>query len=97
MQEEKQSISDLISSAILDSNVKGGLKWPLGTANSGARYSVIGVWHTKSEFYSNSSTRLKVREADRYDFLTSAGSVSREISLKLVGMARILMVRPVFV
>lgn len=89
--DEKQSISDLISSAILDPNVKGGLKWPLGIANSGARYSVIGVWHTKSEFYSNSSMKLKVREADRYDFLTSAGYVTWEISLKLTGMARILM------
>lgn len=89
--EEKQNIGDLISSAILDPNVKGGLRWPLGVANSGARYSVIGVWHTNNEFYSNSSMRLKVREADRYDFLSSTGCVTREIVLKLTGIARNLM------
>lgn len=86
--EEKQTIRDLVNSAMLDQNLKGGLKWPLGKANSGARYSVVGVWHTKIEFYRNSSMKLKMREADRYDFLTSTGEVTREVVLKLTGLTK---------
>lgn len=89
--EEKQNIKDLIDSAIPDQNLKGGLKWPLGKANSGSRYSIVGVWHTKTESFSKPSMRLKIREADRYDFLTSAGEVTREIVLKLTGITKSLL------
>ncbi|RVW60573.1 hypothetical protein CK203_064969 [Vitis vinifera] len=84
--DEKQSISNLISSAILDPDVKGGLRWPFGKESSGDRYSVIGVWHIKAKAYTNSSVRLRVRDADRFDFRTSAGEVAREITLKMTGL-----------
>ena len=78
------SVRDLINSAVLDSDMKGGLRWPLGEeASSGGRYSVIGVWHTVTKAYKSSSFRLKVRDADRFDFRSGAGEAAREIYLKL--------------
>uniref|UniRef100_A0A7N2LAV7 DUF7903 domain-containing protein n=1 Tax=Quercus lobata TaxID=97700 RepID=A0A7N2LAV7_QUELO len=81
--DEMQSIRSLINSAILDQDVKGGLRWPLGKASSGGRYCVVGVWHTIAKDYKSSSLSLKVRHADRYDFRTSTGEATREINLKL--------------
>ncbi|KAJ6349416.1 hypothetical protein OIU77_006906 [Salix suchowensis] len=82
-EDEKNSISDLINSAVLDSDMKGGLRWPLGKASSGGRYSVIGAWHTVTKAYKSSSFRLKVRDADRFDFQSGSGEATREIYLKL--------------
>ncbi|XP_061987750.1 uncharacterized protein LOC133706269 isoform X2 [Populus nigra] len=81
--EEMNSLRDLINSAVLDSDMKGGLRWPLGEASSGGRYSVIGAWHSVTKAYKNSSFRLKARDADRYDFRTGTGETTREIYLKL--------------
>ncbi|KAJ6858331.1 hypothetical protein NC652_040797 [Populus alba x Populus x berolinensis] len=81
--DEMNSITDLINSAVLDSDAKGGLRWPLGKASSGGRYSVTGAWHTVTKAYKSSSFRLKVRDADRFDFRSGAGEAAREIYLKL--------------
>ncbi|KAF8039229.1 hypothetical protein BT93_B1704 [Corymbia citriodora subsp. variegata] len=83
---EKNSIRDLVNSAVLDSNVKGGLRWPLEKASSGDRYGVNGVWHTISSSYRNSLMRLKVRHAERFDMRSSHSKVTEEITLKLNGM-----------
>ncbi|KAF8039250.1 hypothetical protein BT93_B1713 [Corymbia citriodora subsp. variegata] len=85
-EEEKNSIRDLISSAVIDSSVKGGLRWPLGKESSGDRYSIVGVWHTISKSYKNASMRLKMRHADRFDFRISQGEVTEETVLKLKGI-----------
>jgi hypothetical protein len=81
--EEMNSLRDLINSAVLDSDMKGGLRWPLGEASSGGRYSVIGVWHTVTKAYKSPSFRLIARDADGYDFKTGIGETLREIYLKL--------------
>ncbi|KAL9381942.1 hypothetical protein Peur_024977 [Populus x canadensis] len=82
--EEMNSLRDLINSAVLDSDMKGGLRWPLGEeASSCGRYSVIGVWHTVTKAYKSSSFRLKARDADGYNFKTGTGETLREIYLKL--------------
>ncbi|KAJ6854810.1 hypothetical protein NC651_039692 [Populus alba x Populus x berolinensis] len=82
--EEMNSLRDLMNSAVLDSDMKGGLRWPLGEeASSGGRYSVIGVWHTVTKAYKSSSLRLKARDADGYNFKTGTGETLREIYLKL--------------
>ncbi|KAG6737481.1 hypothetical protein POTOM_059005 [Populus tomentosa] len=82
--EEMNSLRDLINSAVLDSDMKGGLRWPLGEeASSGGRYSVIGVWHTVTKAYKSSSFRLKLRDVDGYDFKTGTGETRRGIYLKL--------------
>ncbi|KAA3473007.1 dna-directed rna polymerase subunit alpha [Gossypium australe] len=85
-EDEMQSIKNLIDSAVLDPDVKGGLRWSFGKATSGDRYSVVGVWHTTSTAYQNSSIRLKVRYADRFDFKTTYGEDSKEVILKLKGI-----------
>ncbi|KAI9077923.1 hypothetical protein K1719_040052 [Acacia pycnantha] len=81
--DEMQCIQDLIHSAILDPNVKGGLRWALGKTCSGDRFSVVGVWHTITKSYRTPSLRLKVRHADRFDFRTSTGESASEVYLKL--------------
>ncbi|KAL4598031.1 hypothetical protein ACB092_11G030000 [Castanea dentata] len=88
--DEMQSIRSLINSAILDPDVKGGLRWPLGRTSSGGRYCVVGVCHTIAKDYKSSSLRLKVRRVDRYDFRTSIGVVTREINLKLKNIVSLL-------
>lgn len=81
--DETVSIGDVINSAELDSGVKGGLRWPLGKASSGGRYSVCGVWHTITKAYKTSSVKLKTRHADRFDFRSGTGEATREVYLKL--------------
>ncbi|PIN11154.1 hypothetical protein CDL12_16248 [Handroanthus impetiginosus] len=88
--EEFENIKSLISSARLDSEVKGGLRWPLGKQSSGDRYTVIGVWHTNAKTFRNSLMRLKLRHADRFDFRTSRGEVANEVSLKMPGVVSLL-------
>ncbi|XP_039045464.1 uncharacterized protein LOC120185265 isoform X2 [Hibiscus syriacus] len=90
-EDEMQSIQNLIDSAVLDPDEKGGLRWPFGKASSGNRYNVVGVWHTMSSAYENSSIRLKVRHADRIDFRTTYGEASKEVFLKLKGIVSGLM------
>ncbi|KAK1295241.1 hypothetical protein QJS10_CPA16g00696 [Acorus calamus] len=84
--EEKQSLNQLIKSAIMDPSVKGGLRWPLGKESIGERFSVVGVGHTKFKAYKSPTMRLKIRHADRFDFLTNSGEATNEINLKLKGI-----------
>lgn len=94
--DEIRSIRDLINSAVLDTSVKGGLRWSFGKASAG-KYEVVGVWHTIAKtYYISPSMRLKVRHADRFDFRTCVGEASREITLKLKGVASKFLVSPAF-
>ncbi|KAI3470400.1 hypothetical protein Pfo_027063 [Paulownia fortunei] len=88
--EELENIKSLINSARLDSEVKGGLRWPFGKQSSGDRYTVVGIWHTNAEKFRNSSMRLKVRHADRFDFRSSSGEVAKEVSVKMPGIVSLL-------
>lgn len=81
--EEVHSIRNLINSAVLDPEVKGGLRWPMGLGYYGNRYRVIGVWHTKVKSYKSPSLRLKVRYADRSDFKSGTGEATMEITMRL--------------
>ncbi|XP_055960958.1 uncharacterized protein LOC126671669 isoform X2 [Mercurialis annua] len=85
-EDEINSIKELVSSAVLDSDVKGGLRWPVGKTSSGDRFSVVGVWHTVTRAYSSPSLRLKVRHADRYDFRMGFGESGKEVHMKLKGI-----------
>ncbi|KAJ4968399.1 hypothetical protein NE237_015100 [Protea cynaroides] len=87
---EMDGIKNLIASAIIDPDAKGGLRWPLGKETSGDRYTVVGVWHTKAKSFRNSSIRIKLRDADRFNFVTSTGEVSKEVSLKMTGINKLL-------
>ncbi|XP_070665312.1 uncharacterized protein [Malus domestica] len=80
---EMQRIRDVNSSAILDSNVKGGLRWPLGKAFSEGRYNVVGIWHIFTTTYENPTLKLKLRHANHFDFTASARETSWEVRLFL--------------
>ncbi|KAG5224174.1 bidirectional sugar transporter NEC [Salix suchowensis] len=81
--DEMNSLRDLINSAVVDSDMKGGLRWPLGKTSSGGRYRVVVVWHIVTKAYTSSSFRLKARDANRYDFRTGTGETTTQIYLKL--------------
>ncbi|XP_042517480.1 uncharacterized protein LOC122091534 [Macadamia integrifolia] len=90
LHEEMDGIKKLIASAIIDQDAKGGLRWPLGKETFGDRYIIVGVWHTKAKTFKNSSMRIKLRDADRFDFIASSGEVAKEASLKLTGINTLL-------
>ncbi|CAN6575354.1 unnamed protein product [Malus baccata var. baccata] len=81
--DEMQSITDLINSAILDPDLKGGLRWPPGKESSGDKYTVVRVCHGMGSTYRNSSLGLKVKHYDRFDLRTLTGEASWGISLML--------------
>ncbi|KAK9919320.1 hypothetical protein M0R45_027924 [Rubus argutus] len=70
-------IKDLINSAVVDPDVKGGLRWLID------RFHVIGNWHTITTTYKNPSLTLKIRHANRFAFTTSTGDTTLEIRLFL--------------
>ncbi|ONK58373.1 uncharacterized protein A4U43_C09F11580 [Asparagus officinalis] len=86
--EENEAINKLVKSAIIDPDVKGGLRWPLGEESVADRFCIIGVWHTKFKAFKNQSTRIKLRHADRFDHRTSTGEASNEVMLKLIGISK---------
>ncbi|OVA17184.1 hypothetical protein BVC80_1301g16 [Macleaya cordata] len=81
--DEKLSLRNLIKSAVVDPDVKGGLRWPLGKESFGDRYCIVGVWHIKAKSFKNSVMRITLRHADRFDFRTSTGEVANEVILKM--------------
>ncbi|XP_070665357.1 uncharacterized protein [Malus domestica] len=81
--DKMRSISDLINSAILVPDEKGGLRWPQGKESSGNKYKVVRVWHIIANTYRNSSLRLEVKHTDRFDFRTLTGGASWGTSLVL--------------
>ncbi|XP_062084279.1 uncharacterized protein LOC133790610 isoform X2 [Humulus lupulus] len=90
--DDKQSINEIIDSAILDREVKGGLRWPLGKSSvSGDKFGVTSVWHVTSKTYKNPSLKLKIKNVDRYRFISSSGQATREVVVMLKGVASELM------
>ncbi|KAI3862376.1 hypothetical protein MKX03_014394 [Papaver bracteatum] len=85
--EEKHDLGKLIESAIVDQNVKGGLRFPLGNESFEGRYFVVGTGHTTLTAYKNSSIRVKLNEADRYDFIASTAEVTNHVVLKMTGLS----------
>ncbi|KAK2638076.1 hypothetical protein Ddye_025871 [Dipteronia dyeriana] len=86
LNDEMHSIRNIVNSAILDPEVKGGLRWPLGKPCSGDRYSVIGVWHMIAKKYKSPLLNLKARHVDRFDFKVTIDESTVEVNLKLRGI-----------
>lgn len=76
--------------------MKGGLRWPLGKESFGDRFNVVGVWDTKAKTFKSSSIRLKLRDADQFDFRTSTGEVAKEVSMKMTGIKAHFLVSSVY-
>lgn len=85
--EVENAVKSLVSTAIIDPNVKGGVRWPLGKESIGERFSIVGVWHTDYKAFRNETMRLKLRHADRFDHRTSTGGVSDEVTFKLTAIS----------
>ncbi|CAL4969248.1 unnamed protein product [Urochloa decumbens] len=86
--EVENALKSLVSSAVIDPDVKGGLRWPLGKESIGERFSIVGAQHTNYKAFRNETLRLKLRHADRFDHRSSTGEVSNEVTFKLTGMSR---------
>ncbi|TXG66243.1 hypothetical protein EZV62_007518 [Acer yangbiense] len=81
--DEMHSIRNIINSAIIDPEVKGGLRWPYGKACSGDRFAVVNIWHTIAKKYKSRSLSLMARRVVRFDFRNAYGEDSIEVNLKL--------------
>ncbi|RZC62212.1 hypothetical protein C5167_023970 [Papaver somniferum] len=84
---EKLDITNLIKSAVIDRTVLGNLRWPLGIKYCGGRYSVIATAYTKCKYFKNSLTSMKLSDYDRYDYWTLKRDVTKQVSLKMTGIA----------
>ncbi|XP_074566315.1 uncharacterized protein LOC141822912 [Curcuma longa] len=87
----KDSIKRLVSDAIIDPNVKGGLRWSLGKDSVNGTCSIVGVWHVKYKNFKSQNMRINFRYADRIHHITSFGRVSNEVNFKLTGVSQQLM------
>ncbi|KAK3197931.1 hypothetical protein Dsin_021346 [Dipteronia sinensis] len=81
--DEMHIIGNIINSAIIDPEVKGGLRWPYGKACSGDRFAVVEIWHTIAKKYKSRSLSLMARHVDRFNFEDANGQASIEVYLKL--------------
>ncbi|KAI3980396.1 hypothetical protein MKX01_003935 [Papaver californicum] len=84
---EKLDITNLIKSANIDPTVAGNLRWPQGIKYCGGRYSVIGTAYTKCKYFKKSLTAIKLSDYDRYDYWTLKRDVTKQVSLKMTGIA----------
>ncbi|CAN6475556.1 unnamed protein product [Victoria cruziana] len=85
--EEKESIMEVVDSAIIDPSVKGGLRWPLGKDSAGGRFYVLETFHMLSKSFVGQTVKLKLRTADRF-YQSSYGKISEEVSMKLIGLSK---------
>ncbi|CAH2058823.1 unnamed protein product [Thlaspi arvense] len=82
-EKEISDIKELLDSATVDPNVKGGLRWPLGKSSSRDGYRVFEVCHVRATIYKNRTLRLRIRETDRFNERTGTGAVKKEVTLIL--------------
>ncbi|XP_044481788.1 uncharacterized protein LOC123208380 [Mangifera indica] len=80
------TISNLINSAVVDPEKKGGFRWPQTAFSQSSRYRVVAIWHTISEVYATPSLILNIRSARRYNFDTATEEATREVNLKFKGI-----------
>ncbi|KAI3862368.1 hypothetical protein MKX03_014386 [Papaver bracteatum] len=85
--EEKHGLRKFLSSAVLDSNERGGLRFPLGYESFEGRYNVVGTGHTTMRTFKNSSIRIKFTESDRYEFVTRTAEVTNHVVLIMNGIS----------
>ncbi|XP_058103282.1 uncharacterized protein LOC131246853 [Magnolia sinica] len=83
-----RAVRELIKSAKIDPNAKGGLSWPPGKESFGDRFSVSAVWHTKFKVFKGPTMTVKLRDADRFDFKSSTVQVTKEVIVKMTEIAR---------
>ncbi|KAL0710935.1 hypothetical protein Bca4012_017913 [Brassica carinata] len=65
-EKETSNIQGILDLATIDSNVEGGLRWPLGKPSSEKGYKVLEVCHVRATTYKNQTLRLRVRETNGF-------------------------------
>ncbi|CAF2094811.1 BnaAnng13270D [Brassica napus] len=83
---ELSNIQGLLSSAIVDLNVKGRLRWPLGTTSSEGGYKIFEVCHVRVTIYKKHTLGLKVRETDGFNERNGTGEIAKGVTLILKEM-----------
>ncbi|KAG2326460.1 hypothetical protein Bca52824_009188 [Brassica carinata] len=78
---ELSNIQGLLSSAFVDLNVKGRLRWPLGTTSSKGGYKIFEVCHVKVTIYKKHTLGLKVRETDGFSERNGTGEIAKGVTL----------------
>ncbi|XP_074568444.1 uncharacterized protein LOC141824986 isoform X2 [Curcuma longa] len=84
----KDGIKRLVSNAVIDPNVKGGLRWSLGKDSVDGTFSIIEVCHVKYKNFKSQNMRINFRYADRIHHKTSFGEVSNEVFFKFPGVSQ---------
>ncbi|KAG6478615.1 hypothetical protein ZIOFF_062058 [Zingiber officinale] len=84
----KDVIKRLVSDAIIDPNVKGGLRWSLGKDSVDGTCSITDVWHIKCKNFKSQNMRINFRYADRIRRKTSFGEIYNEVVFKLPGVTQ---------
>ncbi|KAG8070740.1 hypothetical protein GUJ93_ZPchr0006g43139 [Zizania palustris] len=85
--EVENAINCLVSSAIIDPDVQGGLRWSPGKESIDGRFHIVGAWHSNYKAFRNETLRLKLRHADRFDHQSLTAEVSDEVTFKLIGIS----------
>ncbi|KAM6577237.1 hypothetical protein CsatB_029074 [Cannabis sativa] len=85
------SLKNLISSAVVDKDVKGGLTWPMGMTFSGEKFKVVKVWRVRSKVYKNQRLRLKIKDVNR----SLGREATKEVVIMLKGVVSELMKKDV--
>ncbi|XP_062084272.1 uncharacterized protein LOC133790604 isoform X2 [Humulus lupulus] len=80
--EDMQSLKDLISSAIVDTNLKIGLRWPLENTESGNKFYVAEVWRITQKTFKCPSLTLQIRDV----FRSTSEEAKREVAVKFKGL-----------
>ncbi|KAJ0258795.1 hypothetical protein HA466_0075300 [Hirschfeldia incana] len=83
---ELSNIQGLLSSANVDLNVKGRLRWPLGTTSFDDGYKVSEVCHVRVTIYQKHTLGLKVRETDGFSERSKTGEAEKGVTLILKEM-----------
>ncbi|XP_062084273.1 uncharacterized protein LOC133790606 [Humulus lupulus] len=80
--EDMQSLKDLISCAIVDTNLKIGLRWPSGKTVSGNKYFLGKAWRITKKAFKCPSLTLQIRDV----FRSTSEEAKREVTVKFKGL-----------
>lgn len=84
----KDDIKRLVSDAVIDPNVKGGLRWSYGMDSVDGSCSIIDIGHVKYKNFKGQNMKINLKYADRINHKTSIGEVSNEVVFKLTGVSQ---------
>ncbi|KAF8089915.1 hypothetical protein N665_0494s0020 [Sinapis alba] len=82
-EKEISDIQGLLGSAIVDLNLKGRLRWPLGKTSLEDCYKIFEVCHVRVTIYKTRTLGLKVRETNRLNERYSTVEIEKGVTLIL--------------